>query len=92
MQAAQPPAQRLANGSCHERETDSFRANERVANREFSKNGSNRFTENIICALGAAVERLRNDADEGDRWADGVANRRVAATRIPAENALRREA
>jgi len=58
----------------------------------FPKNGSNRLTEHIIRALRAAVERLRDDADEGDRWLDGVADRRVAAARIPAEKALRREA
>lgn len=57
----------------------------------FRENGSDRLAEYSIRALRAAVKSLHDDADERNRWADGIADRRLAAARIPSEEALRRE-
>jgi len=89
--SAQAPAEYHADGARHKRQTYSFRAHGRIADRIFRENGSDRLAEYSIRALRAAVKSLHDDADERNRWADGVADRRLAAARIPSEEALRRE-
>src|SRR5262249_15782736 len=56
-----------------------------------SHDSADRSAKNIIRVLCAVVERLRNDADEGNRRTDCVTYRRIAASRVPSEEAFGRQ-
>src|SRR5262249_13457161 len=45
----------------------------------------------MLQSVGGVVERLRDDPDKGNRRADGVACRRIAAARIPSKEAFGRQ-
>src|SRR5580698_2340321 len=62
-----------------------------AADRVLTLNGPDWLAEQVVGSLRAALERLRDDPHEGDRRIDRVAERRLAAARVPSIEALRHE-
>src|SRR5215471_9791819 len=89
--AANAPSKHHENGAGHERQSYSRRARRQIPDRVLSHDSADRSAENVIRVLCAIVERLRNDADEGNRWTDCVTYRRIAAARVPSEEAFGRQ-
>src|SRR5215831_5121288 len=86
--AANAPSKHHENGAGHERQSHSSRARRRIPDRILSHDSADRSAENVIRVLCAIVERLRNDTDEGNRRTDCVTYRRIAAARVPSEEAF----
>ena len=53
-----------------------------------SHNGANRLAKQVVWVLRVLIKYLRDDPDEGNCWTEGVAQRGIAATRIPSKEAI----
>jgi hypothetical protein len=77
------PAQHHENGARQERQIQAGCAWGGASHSELPHEAAEGLTEHVIGTLGAALERLRDDANERDCRSPGVAKRRVATRRIP---------
>ena len=83
-----------ANGPADQPEVEFRRAFGSAPDCVLAENRPDRLAEDLVAParVGGVAEQLRNDPDERDRRFRRVAERRLAAARVPAVDALRREA